>query len=246
MGVCCGRYIDPPHIELANQVDKRIQKKQGLKTAEQLAQQNSRFADAPDELRRREEARFAKKKEEGKWGQTRETLAKAQNMSSFARHLNLTQHKMHDALSQFQALDKDGNGVIDRGEFAAIFGLDPKCEKTSYMFNALDVDRNGQLNYKEFLVVAAHFNSSLDDLSKARFCFKMVDEDNDGVVTYTELRTVLVNVLYSNSSAKHRMASKVDDLITRKLKIETYDTLREQDFAGSYFAIPSEEIVHFV
>ena len=45
MGVCCGRYLDPPHIELANQVDKRIQAKQGLKTAQQLAEQNGRFAE---------------------------------------------------------------------------------------------------------------------------------------------------------------------------------------------------------
>ena len=176
--------------------------------------------------------RFAKKKEEGKWGQTRETLAKAQNVSSFARHLNLTQSKMHDALSQFQALDKDNNGVIDKQEFASIFNLDPQCEQTSYMFNALDVDRNGQLNYREFLVVAAHFNSSLDDLSKARFCFKMVDADNDGTVTYSELRTFLLDVLYSKSSAKHRMLGKVDKIITDKLGINTYDTLKEQDFAG--------------
>ena len=51
MGVCCGRYIDPPHIELANQVDKRIQAKQGLKTAEQLAEQNGRFAEVCGDAR---------------------------------------------------------------------------------------------------------------------------------------------------------------------------------------------------
>jgi Ca2+-binding EF-hand superfamily protein len=128
---------------------------------------------------------------------------------------------------------KDGNGVISKKEFADIVNLDPDCEKATYMFNSLDVNRDGQLNYKEFLVVAAHFNSSLDDLSKSRFCFKMVDADNDGVVTYAELRTFLVDVLYSNSSAKHRMASKVDDLISNKLGVNTYDTLKEQDFAGA-------------
>ena len=55
---------------------------------------------------------------------------------------------MLDALTQFQGLDKDGNGVIDKAEFAQIFKLDPEDLKTTYMFNALDVDRNGQLNYK--------------------------------------------------------------------------------------------------
>ena len=60
----------------------------------------------------------------------------------------------------------------------------------------------------------------------------MVDADNDGVVTYAELRTFFVDVLYSHSSAKHRMASKVDDLISNKLGVNTYDVLKEQDFAG--------------
>jgi len=57
-------------------------------------------------------------------------------------------HTYISALSRFQALDKNGDGLIDKQEFAQIFNLDPDCDKTTYMFNALDVDRNGQLNYK--------------------------------------------------------------------------------------------------
>jgi hypothetical protein len=52
------------------------------------------------------------------------------------------------ALSQFQALDADGNGVIDKREFASILNMDPDCERTTYMFNALDVDRNGQVSVR--------------------------------------------------------------------------------------------------
>jgi len=125
---CCTlpyRHVVDPASFALNELDKRIHSKLGHKTAEQLAMQNGRFADEPDQQRERLEKRLAPQ-EEGKWGHTREMLAKAQSISQFAKHLQLSQRQMHDALSQFQAFD---------------------------------VDRNGHLNYKEFMVVAAHFNS---------------------------------------------------------------------------------------
>jgi hypothetical protein len=94
-----------------------------------------------------------------------------------------------------------------------------------------------------FLAAAMHAHSpslpsllpcpsqDLDDMSKARFCFKMVDENNDGVVTFAELRNFLQDVLYSNSSAKHRKVERIEEIITKKLGMQTYDTLTEQDFA---------------
>jgi hypothetical protein len=56
----------------------------------------------------------------------------------------------------------------------------------------------------------------------------MVDADNDGAVSYEELKTFLLEVMYADYSAKHRMVSKVDHLITQKLKVNTYDCLKEQ------------------
>jgi len=68
----------------------------------------------------------------------------------------------------------------------------------------------------------------LTDDSKARFCFKMVDANNDGVATYEELKTFLLNVMYADSNAKHRMITKVDHLIQNKLGVNTFDRLKEQ------------------
>jgi hypothetical protein len=159
---CCQPYrhvVDPVSFAL-NELDKRIERQQGHKTADQLAMQNGRFANEPDQERQRLEKRLAPQ-EEGTWGHTREMLAKAQSISQFAKHLHLSQRQMNDALSQFQALDADGDGVIDKREFAGILKMDPDCDETAYMFNALDVDRNGQLNYKEFMVVAVQLGTFL-------------------------------------------------------------------------------------
>lgn len=73
--------------------------------------------------------------------------------------------------------------------------------------------------------------SSAQDITeqdKARFCFKMVDANNDGVVSYEELKTFLLDIMYSGSSAKHRMVGKIDSLITKQLEMSTYDRLKEQ------------------
>ena len=270
MGCCMSSavYITPPHELAVNKLDQHLQRKQGLKTAEQLSKQNGKYAEDPTEWRKRKEKDFSPTKDVGVWQHTRETLSKAHSMSQFANRLNLSQHKMLDALTQFQSLDKDGNGVIDKAEFAQIFKLDPEDRKTTYMFNALDVDRNGQLNYKvrmrwmargrntyqyipvrtqlakhipdangahtspqEFLIMAAHFNGDIDDMTRARFCFKMVDANNDGVVTFTELKTFLLDTMFADSSAKQRHVGRINEIITTKLGMKSYETLKEQDFA---------------
>jgi len=63
MGMCFGSSyaLDP-----INAMDKRIQAKQGRKTAEQLAMQNGKFADTPENYRDKEEKRLDPK-DEGKW-----------------------------------------------------------------------------------------------------------------------------------------------------------------------------------
>ena len=60
------RHVVDPATYTVNEVDKRIQKKQGQKTAEQLAMQNGRFADEPERQRDRLEKRLGPQ-EEGKW-----------------------------------------------------------------------------------------------------------------------------------------------------------------------------------
>ncbi len=58
----------------------------------------------------------------------------------------------------------------------------------------------------------------------------MVDADNDGAVTYEELKNFLLNVMYAEMEkiAKHRMLGKVDGLVTKTLGVNTYDRLNEQ------------------
>ena len=62
--------------------------------------------------------------------------------------------------------------------------------------------------------MAAHFNGEIDDMTRARFCFKMVDANNDGVVTFTELKTFLLDTMFADSSAKQRHVGRINEIIT--------------------------------
>ena len=65
------------------------------------------------------------------------SLSLAENITEFAKHLNLTQKNMQAALSKFLALDTDGNGYIDKKEFASIFKLNAQCATTTHMFDSI-------------------------------------------------------------------------------------------------------------
>ena len=61
MGCCMSSavYITPPHELAVNKLDQHLQRKQGLKTAEQLSKQNGKYAEDPTEWRKRKEKDFS-------------------------------------------------------------------------------------------------------------------------------------------------------------------------------------------
>jgi hypothetical protein len=56
----------------------------------------------------------------------------------------------------------------------------------------------------------------------------MVDADNDGFASYEELKGFLLDVMYPDSSAKHRMVGRIDKLLKDKLCVTTDVRLKEE------------------
>ena len=67
MGCCMSSavYITPPHELAVNKLDQHLQRKQGLKTAEQLSKQNGKYAEDPTQWRKRKEKDFSPTKDVG-------------------------------------------------------------------------------------------------------------------------------------------------------------------------------------
>ena len=56
----------------------------------------------------------------------------------------------------------------------------------------------------------------------------MVDDDNDGFASYEELKGFLLDVMYPDSSARHRMVGRIDKLLKDKLCVTTDVRLKEE------------------
>ena len=108
----------------------------------------------------------------------------------------MTDEDEDDAIDRylFTVADRDGDGVVDKGEYAAIssqfgFGL-TEGELEGEMLE-FDADGNGVWSLPEFVRA---LNDPSSDEEDTKLEFQAYDMDGDGFVTETELSTLLVNI----------------------------------------------------
>eukprot|EP00291_Cryptomonas_curvata_P018694 CAMPEP_0172163932 /NCGR_PEP_ID=MMETSP1050-20130122/7552_2 /TAXON_ID=233186 /ORGANISM="Cryptomonas curvata, Strain CCAP979/52" /LENGTH=172 /DNA_ID=CAMNT_0012834189 /DNA_START=385 /DNA_END=899 /DNA_ORIENTATION=- len=121
-------------------------------------------------------------------------LLHSTDIHQFEHVLKLSHDQIVNALSAFRVMDKTGDGSIDCNEFAQIVNMNVEDSMFQYLFNALDVDRSNSVNFKEFLITASHFAAEHTEEERSRYCFLIVDTDNNGVISFDELLTFLVDV----------------------------------------------------
>jgi Ca2+-binding EF-hand superfamily protein len=54
-------------------------------------------------------------------------------------------------IQQFHAIDRDGNGQLDKAEFRAFLKASGAPDGTRYLFDIIDVDHSGTISLQEFL-----------------------------------------------------------------------------------------------
>ena len=79
----------------------------------------------------------------------------------------------------FKALDKDGNGMLDRQElidgYEMIFGEAVDLEKIDEIFRTVDTDNSGFIDYNEFLVAAMSETKVMSN-QNLREAFNLMDK----------------------------------------------------------------------
>jgi calcium-dependent protein kinase len=94
----------------------------------------------------------------------------------------------------FKAIDKDGNGNLDKEEvkegWELHFGVQMTDKEIDEMFAKIDIDGNGTIDYTEF-VMATMEESTMVTNDRLKAAFNMFDTDHSGALSPEEIKEVL-------------------------------------------------------
>lgn len=89
----------------------------------------------------------------------------------------------------FKRADENGDGRIQRGEFAKAFKLDQDVF-FDRLFELIDTDDSGYVDFREFVIVLAAFQLS-NSTGRVRFAFRLLDLDNSGAISKEEFKACI-------------------------------------------------------
>ena len=89
----------------------------------------------------------------------------------------------------FKQADDNGDGRIQKGEFAKAFKLD-RDVFFDRLFELIDTDDSGYIDFREFVIVLAAFQLS-NSTGRVRFAFRLLDLDNSGAISKEEFKACI-------------------------------------------------------
>ncbi|XP_065676603.1 lysophosphatidylcholine acyltransferase 2-like [Hydra vulgaris] len=113
--------------------------------------------------------------------------------------LNINCEHMIEYLHKFAIIDKNHDGYIDFTEFSNYLHL-PHNDEVKAMFHILCIDKNHVISFREYLVGTFLILKPLNTEEKIKRAFLMLDEDDDGFLTYASLSTFLRNSMQLGDS----------------------------------------------
>ncbi|PIA31617.1 hypothetical protein AQUCO_04900129v1 [Aquilegia coerulea] len=110
----------------------------------------------------------------------------------------LTREQIDEFHEVFCWFDMDGDGCITIQELETVIrSLDqhPTEEDVlKQMISEVDVNRNGTIEFGEFLSLMARKMKEVDAEEELTEAFRVFDKDQDGYISATELRHVMLNL----------------------------------------------------
>ncbi|CAL0328089.1 unnamed protein product [Lupinus luteus] len=127
----------------------------------------------------------------------------------------LSEEQILEIKEAFGFFDKDGDGCITVEDLAIVIrSLDqnPSEEEVQNMINEVDADGNGTIEFVEFLNLMAKKFKETDVEEDLKEAFKVFDKDQDGYISATELRHVMINLGEKLSDEEVKQMIKEADL----------------------------------
>ncbi|KAG2622011.1 calmodulin-like protein 5 [Panicum virgatum] len=116
----------------------------------------------------------------------------------------LSPEQISEFREAFAFFDKDGDGCITLEELATVMGSlqgqRPGAEELRAMIRDADADGNGTIDFAEFLGLMARKTTGAGAAGgdgadeELREAFKVFDKDQNGYISATELRHVMINL----------------------------------------------------
>merc|ERR1712032_1226971 len=108
---------------------------------------------------------------------------------------------MKDLLAEFERIDTDNNGRIDRDEFLSMCTPEQENEKVSVasrkffnaFFDLFDTDGSEDLDLKEFVQMCAMFEGTSDE-HRAKLAFRLFDREMKGHLDLDKIRLANIPV----------------------------------------------------
>ena len=111
----------------------------------------------------------------------------------------------------FKRTDTNGDGKIQKSEFAKAFCLDTDVF-FDRLFALIDTDNSGYVDFREFVIVLAAFQLS-NASGRVRFAFRLMDLDDSGAVDKEEFRAMIqasVGMFRTRTKEGRKRAGKND------------------------------------
>merc|ERR1712032_78751 len=123
-------------------------------------------------------------------------LTLTRSMMAITRQ-SLTPEQLEEFREAFNLFDKNGDGRITSQELGTVMqslGQHPTDAELRDMINEIDVDGNGTVDFDEFIVMMAKKFTEPETEDDIREAFKVFDKDDNGFISHSELRQVMLNL----------------------------------------------------
>jgi serine/threonine-protein phosphatase 2B regulatory subunit len=112
----------------------------------------------------------------------------------------------------FSAIDFDGSGEVDVGEFLAFFEL-KRTKFSKRVFSVMDADGSGEMDFTEFLLAVWNY-CTFNKYALIRFAFELYDADGSGAIDTDEMSNMLKDVYGKKALKSNKQAQFVLEKIT--------------------------------
>ncbi|CAD5187760.1 calmodulin-like protein 8 isoform X2 [Musa acuminata AAA Group] len=109
-----------------------------------------------------------------------------------------SEEQITEFYATFCLFDKNGDGCITFEELSTVIkslGLKPNEGEVHKMISEIDANGNGTIEFQEFLnLMASKLNKGIDSEDELKEAFKVFDKDQNGFISATELRNVMISL----------------------------------------------------